>query len=665
MGTARITFLLALGASLWGATAALDVEAPKPEAEASATVTVTAEAIPVEIARTPNTVMVIDEATLKTAGSSNLADLLVNQIPGTVSAFGGVGTTATIALGSGRPQDTVITLDGLRMNDVTSYSGAYANLMSMSGIARVEIQQGPASTRFGSDAMGGAVAMYSSGSPSAGFSGEALGAVGNEGIVRGGLQGAYGWDKGWVRFALSAQREDQVLDPPNQYRTTGTFLGLGRQAGDDTLVTMNYYNNYAAIPTPISFGGVGSIYNTWVPQQETYNRTQILDAKVRTQFSPTLSGELTLGQVLQDSLLPGMGFNIVSYTPYESRQNQVVGHVTWQPSDKASLVVGVDGSEAYAMVPNQATYVGNAYGDATHMAVLAEGQGEIVPNLRLVGSMRTERDHDDLPNAANGRSATGVTETTAKVGVNWTLPAGFRAYANAGTGFNSAPLFDSIYNFLNAGQALNNEKSHAGQAGLTFGSGPWQAGLVLSRTLFSSVIYFNSSMTSPTNFYGLYANGNEIRIQTAELKGGYETTRWGVTGFYRNQETRDLEASPGNQLISPAAGTAPFQTLGLRGFRVMGDIRVDVRWSWIGPRYQYGSPTLYPFDEHYNDLGFSAAWSVRKDLTLTLRGDNLMQPKTSQAQWISGTRLFQNDASATLGYPAQPPTVNLEVRYRF
>jgi outer membrane cobalamin receptor len=633
------------------------VDAPRPEAEASATVTVTAEALPVEIARTPNPVMVIDEATLKTAGSSNLADLLVNQVPGTVSAYGGVGTPATIALGSGRPQDTVITLDGLRMNDATNFSGAYANLMNMNGIARVEVQQGPASTRFGSDAMGGAVALYSSGSPRAGFSGEALGAVGNEGIVRG--------DTGWVRFALSGQREDEVLDPPNQYRSTGTFLGLGRQAGDNTLVTMNYYNNYAAMPTPNSFAGVGSPYNTWIAQQQTYNRTQDLDATVRTQFSPTLSGELTLGQVLQDSLLPGMGYGVVSYTPYGSRQNQMVGHVTWQPSAKASFVVGVDASEAHAAVPNQVTYVGNVYGNATHMAALVEGQGEIVPNLRVVGSVRTERDHDDLPNASSGRSATNVTETTAKVGVNWTLPGGFRAYANAGTGFSSAPLFDSIYNFQNGGQALSNEKSHAAQAGLTFGSGPWKAGLVLSRTLFSSLIYFDSSMTSSTNFYGLYANGNQIRIQSAELKGGYETTRWGVTGFYRNQETRDLEAIPGDQLISPSAGTAPFQTLGLRGFRVMGDVRVDVRWSWIGPRYQYGSPTLYPFDQHYNDLGFSAAWAVRKDLTLTLRGDNLMQPKTSLAQWQSGTRLFQNDASVTLGYPAQPPTVNLEVRYRF
>ena len=463
MGTARIPFLLVLGTSLCGAST---TQPPRPEAEASATVTVTAEATPVELAQTPNPVKVIDEATIKTAGSANLADLLVNVDPGTVSAYGGVGTTATVSLGAGRPQDTVITLDGLRLNDVTSFNGAYANLMNMNGIARVEIQQGPASTRFGSDAMGGAVAMYSQGSPSAGFSGEILGAAGNEGIVRGGLQGAYGWDQGWVRFALSGQREDQVMDPPNQYRSTGAFLGLGRQVGDNTLVTMNYYNNYAAVPFPNSFDGIGDAYNTYVPGQQEYNRTQILNSTVRTQFSPVLSGELTLGQVLQDSLLPGMGYDMVSYSPFNSRQNQVVGHITWQPSAKASLVVGVDGSQENARVPDLVTGAG-VYGNANHLAVLAEGQGEVVHNLRLVGSVRLEGDNDDLPGGSAGRSHVHTTETTAKLGVNWTLPAGFRAYANAGTGFSNPLLYNTMYNAQYGGGSLDNERSRTVQSGLT------------------------------------------------------------------------------------------------------------------------------------------------------------------------------------------------------
>jgi hypothetical protein len=42
-----------------------------------------------------------------------------------------------------------------------------------------------------------------------------------------------------------------------------------------------------------------------------------------------------------------------------------------------------------------------------------------------------------------------------------------------------------------------------------------------------------------------------------------------------------------------------------------------------------------------------------------------MQPTTTLAQWMAGTRNGQNDASQIYGYPAQPPTVTLEVRYRF
>jgi hypothetical protein len=155
-----------------------------------------------------------------------------------------------------------------------------------------------------------------------------------------------------------------------------------------------------------------------------------------------------------------------------------------------------------------------------------------------------------------------------------------------------------------------------------------------------------------------------VRIQSAEFKAGYETKVWGMDGFYRNQEVRDLQAAPDQQLSSAGSiVNSPFQTLGANGYRVLGDFRLEGRWSWIGPRYLYGVPG--GFRQHYNDLALSAVWNARKDLAFTLRGENLMQPKTSLAQWLAGTRDFQNDASQIYGYPAQPPTVTAEVRYRF
>jgi hypothetical protein len=109
----------------------------------------------------------------------------------------------------------------------------------------------------------------------------------------------------------------------------------------------------------------------------------------------------------------------------------------------------------------------------------------------------------------------------------------------------------------------------------------------------------------------------------------------------------------------------PFQALGLHGFRVLGPVRLEGRWSWTGSRYDPSLPPGQGFKAHYNDLGLAAAWTARPDLTFTLRGERLLQPRTTVAQWLARTRDFQNDASQVFGNPAQPPAVTLEVRWRF
>ena len=670
MGPTRITLLLALGASLWGASASVvELEAPKPPAEASATVTVTAEATPVELVQTPNPVLVIDKAAIDQSGAMNLGSLLQDQLPGqVVSSGGGVGTMASIYLGA-RAQDTVVTLDGLRLDDVTGIGGVNASLIGLAGLDRIEVQEGPCSTRFGSDAQGGAVALYGAGSAPAGASGEIRAAVGNQGIVRGSLGAAYGWDQGWIRMAVAGQKEDQVLDPSNQYRSSGTFLGLGRQLGEDTLVTASYFNNYSKVPVPISYVSDNPPYRSYDPDRVDSSRTEILSGTVRTQFSPVLSGELTLGQVLQNRMEPNSSTNLAT-DPYDSRRNQAVGHVTWQPSAGSALTLGLDGSEEHASNPDllETTLL---TASATHLAALVEGQQELSPGLRAVVSLRTERDHQSVPTDQGPAADTSVTQTTGKLGLNWLLPGGFRAFANAGTGFSNPLLYNALFNAHYGGETLNNEKSRSAQCGLDYASGPWTAGLVLSRTLFSNLVYYDFSGGIPISAWdgadsGIYRNGSQLRVQSAELKGGYATAVWGLHGFYRNQEARNLSVAAGQQLSS-ASGMVrgPFQTLGADAFRVLGCVRLSGRWSWTGPRYDDLLPAGMGFKQHYNDLSLAAAWTVREDLTLTLRGDNLLQPRTSLAEWLAGARDFQNDASQSFGNPAQPPTVNLEVRYRF
>jgi hypothetical protein len=515
--------------------------------------------------------------------------------------------------------------------------------------------------------LGGSIALYSAGSAPAGFSGEARAAAGNLGIVRGALGAAYGWDKGWIRVAGSAQKQDQVLDPSNQYRSTGAFVGLGRQLGENTLVTFNYFNSYSAVPIPIISTPYSSTsyYPSYDPNRQDFNRGQILSGTVRTQFSDVLSGELTIGQVLQVRLEPDLGSNVAPI-PYSSSRNQVVGHVTWQPSSTGSLQVGIDGSEETAKSPDPSDFTESTmlHASARHLAILVDGQKELFTGFRAVASLRTERDRQTVPTATAAQADNSITQTTGKLGVNWILPKGFRVYANAGNGFSNPLLYNTIWNAQYQGDTLNNEKSRTAQAGASFASGPWKAGLEFSRTLFSSLVTYNE-ISTPSMPYGIYQNGSGIRIQSAELKGGYETAVWGLDGFYRNQEARDLQAPAGQEFTNTSVLRRPFQTLGANAYRILGDFRLEGRWSWIGPRYDYLGSSGMAFDQHYNDLSLSVAWSVQKDLTLTLRGENLMQPTTTLAQWMAGTRNGQNDASQIYGYPAQPPTVTLEVRYRF
>jgi vitamin B12 transporter len=663
MGSNRIAFLLALGAlSALPAGAAESAEIPRLEAEASAGVTVTAEALPVELAKTPNPVVVLDRKSIEQSGAATLGDLLQLRMPGSVLSSGGVGSAASIYLNGTRPQDTVVTLDGLRLNDTAGLGGVNANVLGLVGIDRVEVQQGPSSTRFGSDALGGAVALYSAGAAPAGMSGELRGAVGNQGVRRAGLGLAYGWDGGWLRTAVSVQRQDQILDAANPYRSVGTYLGLGQQVGQDSIVTLNYLNTYSGVPLPIAYVSQG--FRSYSAIREDRDRIQVASGTWRTQISETLSGEVSLGQVLENRLEPNSTTNLPT-DPYNSQRNQVVGRLSWRPSDLGSLSLGVDGSAERANTPDltESTFLN---GSARHLAVLAEAERELGAGLRAVLSARTERDHQGV----SGLSDNAVTQTTGKAGLNWALPLGFRVYANAGTGFSNPLLYQVMFNSVYGGGALDNEKSHAYQAGASFAQGPWSASADLSRTLYSNLVFYDFNGGVPIAAWGgylsgIYRNGAQIRVQSTLLKAGYQTGTWGLSGFYRNQEARDLLAAAGSQLNSDAVLRRPFQTLGLNGFQVLGPVRLEAIWSWIGPRYDAGLSQGAAFKEHFNDLTLSAAWTVRPDLMVTLRGEHLMQPRTSLADWQNGRSDFQNDASQTFGNPAQPPTGTLEVRYRF
>ena len=176
MGISRISLLLAT-MSVFSAAAA---EADHKPGEA--TVTVSAEAQPVEVTRTPVPVRIVEADELARLGSRTLAELLEVLQPGAVMSTGGPGKTASAFLNGTLSKNVVVVLDGMRLNDPTAISPDLGAL-SLVGIARVELVLGPASVLYGSDAIGGVIALTSLGRGADGFHGETGLKLGTDGLL--------------------------------------------------------------------------------------------------------------------------------------------------------------------------------------------------------------------------------------------------------------------------------------------------------------------------------------------------------------------------------------------------------------------------------------------------------------------------------------------------
>jgi outer membrane cobalamin receptor len=658
MGHHALPLLLTLGATTtWAAMPEAGTPPLSPDA-ASATVTVTAEWAPVDISRTPNPVRVLDKEAIEATGAVTLGDLLQNILPGQIFRNGGVGTASSLHLGGSRPQDVVVILDGIRLTDATALGGANPAALVLAGIERVEIQLGPCSSQYGAEAMGGAIVLTSAQQARAGLSGDLRGALGTRGVRDAGLSVAFGWKGGWVRAASQTREEDQATDTPNPCRSVGSYLGLGQNLGEDTVLTLGYRNAYVGVPIP--WATVTPTTRVYDAAREDQDRNEQITGTLRSQLAPAWLAEMTVGQVLETRMEPGG----TSMTAFDSRRNQATGRIGWTPSSAWSLSLLADGSEEHAAIPDYTG--GDDRGAGRHLATGLEATAEPGFGLRLVGSARHQWDRQNFVSGGGNPRQPDITSdrTTWKLGANWTLGAGFRVYASGGTAYNLPLLYAVMYNSNPSNFAagpLDAESSNFQRVGAGWQQGPWEVRVEAARTHFDHLVAFD-------NDHYNYVNANNLRTQSVETAVAYRGRNWGLEGSWRNQESRDLSQPEGQQLSSAAVLRTPFNILGAKAWVVSGAFRYDLRWSWTGPHYENfgGWPsTLGASKVHFNDLALGVAWAARKDITVSLRGEHLLQPRLSVQDWVNRTTDGQNDAYQVFGFPTQPPTVTLEGRWRF
>lgn len=119
---------------------------------------VTATRSPLAISEAGSAITVITADEIAKTSPASPADVL-RRVPGvTVVESGGPGGTTTLRIRGAEAGQTLVLIDGIRVNDPSSGSGEFdfANLAAVD-IERIEVLRGPQSALYGSDAIGGVV----------------------------------------------------------------------------------------------------------------------------------------------------------------------------------------------------------------------------------------------------------------------------------------------------------------------------------------------------------------------------------------------------------------------------------------------------------------------------------------------------------------------------
>lgn len=129
-------------------------------------IVVTATRAPMPAGDLPARVEVIDLADIEARGLLTLVD----AIGADAVQSGGVGQQASVFLRGANSKHTLALLDGVRLNDASNPTAQYDfGLDTLGGLERVEVLRGPASTVYGSDAVGGVVNLIPRRGGEAGF----------------------------------------------------------------------------------------------------------------------------------------------------------------------------------------------------------------------------------------------------------------------------------------------------------------------------------------------------------------------------------------------------------------------------------------------------------------------------------------------------------------
>jgi vitamin B12 transporter len=166
-------------------------------------IVITASRAPEEEPRTPASATIIDAIRIERLGEPLAAGLL-RLVPSTaVTTLGPSGLLTEVRIRGAEANHTLLFIDGIRANDPAAGNIPRFELLNADLISRIEVVRGPQSALWGSEAIGGVIAVNGV-ADAPGYGGRAE--AGSFGFRRAGLSGAFDSDKATLAAGLGWQR---------------------------------------------------------------------------------------------------------------------------------------------------------------------------------------------------------------------------------------------------------------------------------------------------------------------------------------------------------------------------------------------------------------------------------------------------------------------------
>jgi vitamin B12 transporter len=311
-------------------------------------IVVTASGFEQPRSETGQAIDIVDRERLDQLQSATIGDAL-QSVPGvTVAARGGLGGQTSAFLRGGNSSQTLVLIDGVRINDLSSPNGAFDFGTLMTGnIGQVEVLRGPNSIIWGSQAIGGVVNIQSL-APADGFEGR-FGAeygaadtkrmnaniAGTSGLFEGSFGGSYVDAQGISALAGGTERDGFE-----------NFAGNGRlkvNISDGFNLDFRGYYNHATVEYDSAFGiGANALPVTRNRQFVGYVGTNFvaLDGRMQSRIAYTRTDIRRLGT---DPVL-------FSFNNFIVRGNidRAEYHTAFDVNDALTLTAGLEYERSFA-----------------------------------------------------------------------------------------------------------------------------------------------------------------------------------------------------------------------------------------------------------------------------------------------------------------------------